>query len=205
MRHRSSSKKPSSCGRRARALHSITFPYLTAGSCPSCRLGGTSLYSQRSSCTYTLHSSSSSSMSSIHQFDSNSSHLHSFPATSTPASPSSSQYSRTNSALRLPSHLSVLPHSAPPSLHPCLTNTNPFWKDVRSWGCPHAFTHLLPPGSTVTNWVTHRKKRDMFRAVIFKFKQHPQLQVTPLHPAPGPVTSRPPAAAAHRHWHTAYC
>jgi ribA/ribD-fused uncharacterized protein len=57
----------------------------------------------------------------------------------------------------------------------------------------------------IEDWATHHKKRDMFRAVIFKFKQHQQLQVTPLHPAPGLVTSRPPAAAAHRHWHAAYC
>ena len=32
-------------------------------------------------------------------------------------------------------------------------------------------------GDVVADWHTHHKKRDMFRAVIFKFKQHPQLQV----------------------------
>lgn len=33
-------------------------------------------------------------------------------------------------------------------------------------------------GDVIADWHTHHKKRDMFRAVIFKFKQHTQLQVT---------------------------
>jgi predicted NAD-dependent protein-ADP-ribosyltransferase YbiA (DUF1768 family) len=33
----------------------------------------------------------------------------------------------------------------------------------------------------IAEWDTHHKKRDMFRAVIFKFKQHKHLQVTFVH------------------------
>ena len=57
----------------------------------------------------------------------------------------------------------------------------------------------------IEDWVTHRKKRDMFRAVIFKFKQHPQLQVMLLHAAPRAYASHPPAAASRRHGHAAHC
>jgi hypothetical protein len=40
---------------------------------------------------------------------------------------------------------------SPPLSAPLPHEHEPIWKDVRSWGCPHASAHLLPPGSSVTN------------------------------------------------------